>query len=118
MTNKQKNLFYYKIQGYSARQCSLICGVSDSYARKILNATWYEDLDLTNYQPEMDCIVRRKVLDHIISGIGYVFVPKNQKYAYISLLGYLGLCFKDIRNIYPEDESAFIYMALHRSNKA
>lgn len=116
MTNNQKNIYYYRILGYSARHCSLICGVSDNYARKVLNKDIEVDLD--DYQPDMKCVIRRTVLDHIINTAGYIYVPKTQKYGYVSLLGYLGFDFKRLKSIFPDDESSFIYMAIHRSDKA
>jgi hypothetical protein len=116
MTEKQKNIIYYKLQGYSPRHCSLICGVTDNYARKVLNRDI--ELDISDHYPDGECIIRRTVLDHIISTVGYVYVPKTQKYGYISLLGYLGFDYKQIRAIFPEDESSFLYMAIFRSNKA
>lgn len=116
MTDKQKDVCYYRLQGYSPRHCSLIAGVSDSYARRIINSV--DEVELTGYQPSIDCIIRRRVLDHIIEGAGYVFVPNLEKYAYISLLGYLGFDYKTLKRIFPDDQPQFIYMALHRSDKA
>lgn len=116
MTEKQKKVCYYRLEGYSPRHCSLIAGVSDSYARRIINGV--EEVDLTGYEPSIDCIIRRKVLDHIIKGAGYIFVPNSEKYGYLSLLGYLGFDYKTLHAMFPEDQGQFIYMALHRSDKA
>ena len=116
MTNKQKNVCYYRIKGYSPRHCALIAGVSDSYARRIINTV--EEVNLEGYTPDIDCILRRRILDHIIGAVGYVFVPNSEKYAYVSLLGYLGYTYQELHNIFPEDQGQFIYMALHRSDKA
>ena len=116
MTEKQKKVCYYRREGYSPRHCSLIAGVSDSYARRIINGV--EEVDLTGYEPPIDCIIRRKVLDHIIKGAGYIFVPNSEKYGYLSLLGYLGFDYKTLHAMFPEDQGQFIYMALHRSDKA
>ena len=116
MTTKQKDVCYYRLKGYSCRHCALIAGVSDAYARKILSTV--EEINLDGYQPSVECILRRRVLDHIIEGAGYAFIPKHQKYAYASLLGYLGFNYKALRELFPEDQSQFLYMALHRSNKA
>lgn len=116
MTNKQKNICYYRLKGYSPRHCSLIAGVSDSYARRVINEV--EEVDLTGYEPPVDCVIRRKVLDHILSGAGYIFVPNTEKYAYLSLLGYLGMNYETLKGMFPDDQGQFIYMALHRSDKA
>lgn len=116
MTNKQKNVIYYKLEGYSPRHCALISGVTDNYARKILSKD--VEIDLDGYYPDGNCILRRTVLDHIIGTAGYIYVPKTQKYAYISLLAYLGFDFKQLRGIFPDDESSFLYMAIHRSGQA
>lgn len=116
MTEKQKRICYYRLRGYSPRHCSLIAGVSDSYARRVINEV--EEVDLTGYEPPVDCVIRRKVLDHIVSGAGYVFVPNTEKYAYLSLLGYLGMNYETLKGMFPDDQGQFIYMALHRSDKA
>lgn len=116
MTEKQKRICYYRLRGYSPRHCSLIAGVSDSYARRVINEV--EEVDLTGYEPPVDCVIRRKVLDHILSGAGYVFVPNTEKYAYLSLLGYLGMNYETLKGMFPDDQGQFIYMALHRSDKA
>ena len=116
MTEKQKKICYYRLEGYSPRHCSLIAGVSDSYARRVINTV--DEVDLSDYEPPIDCIIRRRVLDHIISGAGYVYVPNTEKYAYVSLLGYLGFDYKTLHSMFPDDQGQFIYMALHRSNKA
>lgn len=116
MTQKQKEILYYRIEGYSARECAIICRVSDSYSRRIINNT--EEVDLEGFMPDIDCITRRHLLDHIKQGVGYVYVPNTQKYAYVSLLGYLGYDYSFIRSIYPDDESSFLYMAIYRSGKA
>ena len=116
MTEKQKKICYYRLQGYSPRHCSLIAGVSDSYARRVINEV--EEVDLTGYEPPIDCIIRRRVLDHIVSGAGYIFVPNTEKYGYLSLLGYLGFDYKTLHSMFPDDQGQFIYMALHRSDKA
>ena len=116
MTDKQRTVCYYRIKGYSARHCSLICGVSDSYARRIVREV--EEVDLTDYKPPIDCIVKERTLNHILEGVGFVFVPNSEKYAYISLLGYLGIGYKELKHLFPNDQGQFIYMALHRSNKA
>lgn len=116
MTDKQKNVCYYRIEGYNVRQCALIAGVSDSYARRIINNV--DEVDLTNYYPPLECIMRRRVLDHIIESAGVAFIPNSEKYAYVSLLGYLGFTHKELKLLFPEDQPQFIYMALHRSDKA
>lgn len=116
MTENQKNVIYYRVEGYSPRHCALICGVTDNYARKILNRDI--EVDLTGHSPNMDCVIRRTVLDHILRTAGYIYVPKTQKYGYISLLAYLGLDYKTLRGMFPDDESSFIYMAIHRSGQA
>lgn len=116
MTEKQKRICYYRLRGYSPRHCSLIAGVSDNYARRVINEV--EEVDLTGYEPPVDCVIRRKVLDHIVSGAGYVFVPNTEKYAYLSLLGYLGMNYETLKGMFPDDQGQFIYMALHRSDKA
>ena len=116
MTEKQKRICYYRLRRYSPRHCSLIAGVSDSYARRVINEV--EEVDLTGYEPPVDCVIRRKVLDHIVSGAGYVFVPNTEKYAYLSLLGYLGMNYETLKGMFPDDQGQFIYMALHRSDKA
>lgn len=90
--------------------------MSDSYARRVINEV--EEVDLTGYEPPVDCVIRRKVLDHIVSGAGYVFVPNTEKYAYLSLLGYLGMNYETLKGMFPDDQGQFIYMALHRSDKA
>jgi len=77
-----------------------------------------EEVDLTGYEPPVACVIRRKVLDHIVSGAGYVFVPNTEKYAYLSLLGYLGMNYETLKGMFPDDQGQFIYMALHRSDKA
>lgn len=116
MTEKQKNILYYRVQGYSPRQCSIICGVTDNYARKVLNRDIEVDLD--DYFPDSDCVLRRTLLDHIMRTVGYVYIPKAQKYGYVSLLAYLGYDYKQLRAIFPEDESSFLYMAIYRSGQA
>jgi hypothetical protein len=116
MTEKQKDVCYYRLKGYSVRRSALIAGVSDAYARKILSDIY--ELDLGDYCPGIDCVIRRRVLDHIVEGAGYAYIPKSEKYAYMSLLGYLGYTYKELREMFPEDQPQFIYMALHRSDKA
>ena len=116
MTAKQKDICYYRLKGYSRRYCALITGVSETYVRKVLGEV--EDFDVETHQPSLECVLRRRVLDHIIEGAGYAYIPKNEKYAYVSLLGYLGFDYKKLRELFPEDQPQFLYMALHRSNKA
>lgn len=116
MTQKQKEVIYYNIEGYSARQCAIICCVSDSYARRIINNT--ETADLEGFIPSLECITRRHILDHILQGAGYVYVPAGQKYGYVSLLAYLGFEYEELKGFFSEDISQFLYMAIHRSNKA
>ncbi len=116
MTDKQKTICYYRLQGYSPRQCALICGVSDNYARRIINSV--EEIDLTDYFPPVECVLRRRLIDHILNGAGYAYIPNTEKYAYVSLLGYLGLDYKTLKEMFPDDRGQFIYMALHRSDKA
>ena len=116
MTERQKNVCYYYLKGYSARQTSLIAGVSDNYARRIINNV--EEINLEGYTPSLECVIRRKVLDHILAGASYIFVPNGEKYAYVSLLAYLGYDYHSLRKLFPDDQPQFIYMAIHRSNKA
>ena len=116
LTEKQKAICYYCIKGYSPRHCALIVQVSDSYANRVISRT--EEVDLDDYGPPVECVIRRKVLDHILQGAGYVFVPRSEKYAYISLLYYLGFNHTALRLMFPDDDPKFIYMACHRSNKA
>lgn len=116
MTKKQKDICYYRSLGYSPRHCSIIAGVSDSYARRIINAV--EEFDVDGYSPDINCVLRRKILDHIVDSAGYVFIPNSEKYSYISLLGYLGFTHGELKALFPEDKGQFIYMALHRSDKA
>lgn len=116
MTEKQKRICYFRLQGYGPRHCSLIAGTSDSYARRVINSV--EEVDLQGYTPPIECMIRRKLLHHIMDGAGLIYVPNTQKYAYISLLGYLGFDYHQLHHLYPEDQGQFIYMALHRSNKA
>lgn len=116
LTEKQKAICYYRIKGYSPRHCALIAQVSDSYANRVISGT--TEVDLDDYTPPIECMVRKRVLDHILEGAGYVFIPKSEKYAYISLLAYLGFKHTTLRLMFPDDEPRFIYMASHRSDKA
>lgn len=120
MTEKQKQLMYYKIQGYSNRHCELIAQVSRAYAHRILSTIDDSDLDswIGNYTPPLECVIRRKILDHIVETAGLPYVPRYQRYNYISLLGYLGFTFKQLSVMFAEDQPEFIYNAIHRSNKA
>ena len=116
MTEKQKAIVYYRSLGYSTRHCALIAGVSDSYAARVLNNV--EEVSLENYIPPLQCIKNRQTLDSIIASAGYAFIPNFQKYSYVSLLAYLGFNYADIKKWYPQDKTAFLYMAVYRSGKA
>lgn len=116
MTEKQKQVCYYRIQGYSNRHIALIVQVTDQYVGRILSGV--DELDLSNFIPPVECVVRRRVLDHIIETAPYVYVPRTSRYGFLSLLGYLGFDYKTLRDICPDEQPQMIYMAIHRSNKA
>lgn len=120
LTDKQKTIVYYRLQGYTQRQIALISGVTDSYVGRVLRDVDDTTLDewLPTFAPSMDCIIRRKVLDHILSGVGYAYIPRTEKFGYVSLLAYLGYDYAALREAFPDDISNFLYMAIHRSNKA
>lgn len=120
MTEKQKQLIYYKVQGYSNRHCELIAQVSRVYAYKVLTNLDDTTLDswIGDYSPPVECVIRRRVLDHIVETAGLPYVPRHYRYNYISLLGYLGFTFKQLSAMFAEDQPEFIYNAIHRSNKA
>lgn len=100
------------------RQTAIISELSEDYVRKLI----YEQRS-NKAEPSLEGMTsgmlrRKKVIDEIMSLRGGMFVERDQKYCYISLLAYMGFTIDEIKELYPLDNASFISVSVYRSGGA